>query len=401
MKYRLTVQRFQGNMYDMINRKMHIEQIEDRMRSNKVVAIIGARQVGKTTLARQIIKRYKGSSSFFDLENPSDLSRLADPMLALEAEKGLVVIDEIQRKADLFPVLRVLADKVGAKRRFLILGSASPDLLRQSSESLAGRINYYELGGFDLGEIGISNIKKLWIRGGFPRAFLARTEEKSNEWRRQFITTFLERDIPQLGFNIPAASLRKFWTMLAHYHGQIWNASEFGRSFGISDTTVTRYLDLLTSAYVVLQLRPWQENIKKRQVKSPKVYISDSGILHTLLNLDSAKELEFYPKVGSSWEGFLIREVIRRLKARSEECYFWATHGGAELDLLIVRGRKRIGYEFKRTLSPKITSSMRSALETLRLERIEVIYAGEHTYLMDKKIRAIPASKLTKLIKPL
>ena len=385
----------------IIDRKQEVEAIQGLLRRHPVVGMIGARQVGKTTLARLLIKKTKGASSYFDLENPEDLARIADPMLALKDLEGLVVIDEIQRQPKLFPVLRVLVDRPKSATHFLVLGSASPDLLRQSAETLAGRILYHELGGFSLEEVGVEKHMQRWMRGGFPRSFLARTHAESDEWRRGFIRTFLERDLPQLGITIRSTTLRRFWTMLANYHGQIWNASEFARSFGVADTTVRNYLDLMTSALVIRQLSPWHENISKRQVKAPKIYIADSGLLHTLLGLRTLKELEGHPKVGASWEGFVLEQVIHRLAARVDECFFWATHGGAELDLLVVRGQRRMGFEIKRTTSPQITSSMRYALSDLHLQSMDVIHAGETTFLMDKKIRAVAFRRLLQDIKPL
>ena len=385
----------------MIERIREIETVRRLLQRHPVVGIIGARQVGKTTLARSLLKRAKIPSSYFDLENPEDLVRLSDAMLTLKQLKGLVVIDEIQQRPDLFEVLRVLVDQPKAPARFLLLGSASPDLIRRGSETLAGRIFYHELGGFSLEEVGVKNLLQLWVRGGFPRSFLARRHAESEEWRRGFIRTFLERDLPQLGINIRSTTMRRFWTMLSHYHGQTWNASEFARSFGVADTTVRNYLDLLTSALVIRQLQPWHENISKRQVKAPKVYLVDSGLLHTLLNLPTLRDLESHPKVGASWEGFAMAQVIHRLGAREDECYFWGTHGGAELDLLVIRGRNRLGFEFKRTSSPTITPSMRHALADLNLESLSVIHAGEMTFQIDKKVRAIALARLLEDISPL
>jgi hypothetical protein len=315
--------------------------------------------------------------------------------------KGLVVVDEIQRRPDLFKVLRVLADRPRTPCRFLVLGSAAPELLKQSSETLAGRIAYHPLGGFSLEEVGWTSHEKLWRRGGLPRSFTARTEKSSFEWRREFLRTFVERDLPQLGVSVSSATMRRFWTMLAHYHGQIWNASEFARSFGVSDTTVRGYLDRLTSVLVVRQLLPWHANIAKRQVRSPKVYIADSGILHALLNLRTATDLESHPKGGASWEGFAIDQVTRRLGVDAAECFFWATHSGAELDLLVVRGKSRIGFEIKRTSAPTLTKSIRIAIEDLKLQRVDVIHAGEHTYPLDKRVRAVAISRLGKDLKPM
>jgi predicted AAA+ superfamily ATPase len=335
-----------------------------------------------------------GSYFYYDLENPEDLARLADPMFALKGLKGLVVIDEVQRFPELFPILRVLVDRPKASARFLVLGSASPELLRQGSESLAGRIIYHELGGFSLDEVGIKNHQRLWLRGGFPRSYLASSDTMSEEWRRGFIRTFLERDLPQLGVTIRSTTLHRFWTMLSHYHGQVWNASEFGRSFGVADTTVRNYLDLLTSALVVRQLLPWHENISKRQVKSPKVYIADSGLLHMLLGIKTRNDLERHPKIGASWEGFVIEQVIHLMGFKKEDCFFWATHAGAELDLLVVKGREKIGFEVKLTSSPRVTPSMRSALSDLKLQRLYVIHSGEETYQLERKIQALALTRL-------
>ncbi len=365
------------------------------------MAILGARQVGKTTLARELIEHDERPAEVFDLENPADLARLSEPMLAFKDLEGLVVLDEIQRRPELFPVLRVLADRPGSQIRFLILGSASPDLIRQSSESLAGRIAYYELGGFTLDEVSPDRMKQLWLRGGFPRSFLAEDDEAGAEWRREFIRTFLERDVPQLGVRIASATLRRFWTMLAHFHGQVWNASEFGRSFGVADTTVRRYLDLLTSTFVVNQLQPWHENLRKRQVKAPKIYLTDSGLLHSLLNLETFVDVERHPKLGASWEGFALNEVRVRLGARADECFFWATHAGAELDLLVVRGNRRLGFEFKRTDAPKTTRSMHTALSDLKLDRLDVVHAGEHTFPLTESIRALSLPRLLDDLEPL
>jgi len=385
----------------MIQRERETNNLQGLLKRHRVVGIVGARQVGKTTLARRLVKTMARQVTYFDLENPEDQSRLADPMLALKELKGLVVIDEIQRHPDLFPVLRVLVDRPRSSTRFLILGSASPEMLRQSSETLAGRIYYYQLSGFAMDETGATNYKQLWLRGGFPRSFLARSHNHSDEWRRGFIQTFLERDLPQLGINVRSTTLSRFWRMLAHYHGQTWNASEFARSFGVADTTVRNYLDLLTSALVVRQLLPWHENISKRQVKAPKIYLADSGLLHSLLNLITFRDLEGHPKLGASWEGFVLQQIICRLGARSDECFFWATHAGAELDLFVNRGRLRLGFEIKRTSSPQITPSMRSALGDLKLQRLDLVHAGDETFPMGKNIRAVALPRLLHDLKPL
>ncbi|MFO1492146.1 MAG: ATP-binding protein [Kiritimatiellia bacterium] len=385
----------------MKTRFREVSSLEQLLRRHPVVGMIGARQVGKSTLARLLAAGRKGHATFFDLENPEDQARLADPMLALKPLRGLVVLDEIQCYPNLFPVLRVLADRPRCPCRFLVLGSASPELLRQSSESLAGRIAYHRLGGFALDEAGTSRHRRLWLRGGFPRSFLAVSDAASMEWRRGFVKTFLERDLPQLGFNIPAAAMRRFWTMLAHYHGQIWNASEFARSFGVADTTVRNYLDRLSSALVVRQLAPWHENIAKRQVKAPKVYVSDSGLLHALLNLPNQEDLDAHPKVGASWEGFVLEQLITHLRAEPEECHYWATYSGAELDLLVVRGAERRGYEIKKTSSPSMTTSMRSALADLRLTSLDVIHAGDGVFDMGPKVRAVGIASILEAIRPL
>ena len=378
----------------IVPRKQHIANVMEALTHTPVVAIIGARQVGKTTLAREIAKEYGTTVTCFDLEDPDDLARLAEPKLALQNQTGLIIIDEIQRRPDLFPVLRVLVDRPDDATRFLILGSAAPDLLKQSSESLAGRILYYALDGFDLGETGIDDLDKLWLRGGFPRSFLAPSLKVSYTWRKSFIQTFLERDIPQLGFHIPASTLHRFWGMLAHYHAQTWNGNELARAFGISHTAVRRYLDLLTGSLVVWQLQPWHANLGKRQVKSPKVYISDSGLLHTLLGIRTNLELERHPKIGASWEGYVLKEILRRMKTDPSECFFWATHAGAELDLLIVRGEKRIGFEIKRTTAPSVTPSMRISIKDLKLEKLVVIHAGEQEFRLHDHIEAVPLKKL-------
>jgi predicted AAA+ superfamily ATPase len=388
-------------MADLIERSQHYRELQGLLQRHPVVGILGARQVGKTTLARQLAADYDGPVSYFDLEDPTDLARLAEPMLTLRELSGLIVVDEVQRRPDLFPVLRVLADREKKDARFLILGSASPELLQQSSESLAGRIYYHELGGLDLEEVGMEARERLWLRGGFPRSFVAETDSTSAEWRRGFVRTLLERDLPGLGIQVPPETLRRFWTMIAHYHGQVWNGAELSRAFGVSAMTVRRYLDLLTSALVLRQLPPWFENLGKRQVKSPKVYVTDSGMLHTLLGLGTREDLEGHPKVGASWEGFVLREVMERLGARPEETFFWATHAGAELDLLVIRGRRRFGFELKRTAAPRMTPSIRTALDDLHLDRVDVIYPGEHTFPLAERVRAVALSRLYEDLEPL
>jgi len=377
----------------VIPRQRHLDRVTAALKRTPVVCLIGARQVGKTTLARQVAAQ-SSAARFFDLENPAHLAQLADPMLALESLRGLVILDEIQRVPDLFQVLRVLTDRPRHPASFLVLGSASPDLLRQSSESLAGRIHYHEVDGFDLSETGADSWRDLWVRGGFPRSFVAPTDEESREWRRDFVRTFLERDIPQLGFATDATTLRRFWTMVAHFHAQVWNGSEIARSLAIGATSVSRYLDVLTSALVIDQLPPWFENLGKRQIKSPKVYLRDSGILHTLLNVEDEVDLLGHPKVGASWEGFALQQVASILELRREERFFWATHSGAELDLLIVRGRRRWGVEFKLTAQPAVTRSMTTALEDLRLRHLFVVHAGADTFPLTSKITAVALPRI-------
>jgi predicted AAA+ superfamily ATPase len=371
-----------------------------RLRNNPVVALLGPRQVGKTTLAAQIAAAWRGPTTRFDLENPEQVRRFDEPMAILEPLRGLVVLDEIQRRPELFPALRVLADRPKKPARFLVLGSASPELLRQTSESLAGRIHYVTIDGFALDEVGESRLDRLWLRGGFPRSFLARSDAESFRWRRDFIQTFLERDLAQLGFRTPADTLFRFWTMLAHYHGQIWNASEFGRAFGVSDVTVRHYLDVLAATLVVRVLQPWHQNIAKRQVKAPKIYISDSGLVHALLNLPTRDDLVVHPKVGASWEGFILGQLVRRLGVRPEECHFWGTQQGAELDLLVVRGRRRLGFEIKHSRAPAVSRSMLIAGEDLRLDSVDVIHSGTDTYMLRKGVRAVAARRLLEDVKP-
>lgn len=383
-----------------IPRPDHVAAVERLLRERPVVALLGARQVGKTTLAREIAAKRRDETSF-DLEVDADRRALEAPLLALGPLRGLVVLDEIHHVPELFRALRVLADRPRTPARFLVLGSATPELLRQGSETLAGRIAFHHLGGFDLGEVGISHLERLWLRGSFPRAYLARGDAEADRWRRDFVRTFLERDLRNLGSNVPPRTLERFWTMLAHWHGGILNASEIGASLGVSHTTVRAYLDLLCGTWVVRELRPWSENVGKRVVRSPKVYVTDSGLLHTLLGIRSTHELLRHPKLGASWEGFLIAEVTRRLGARANECFFWRTHAGAELDLLVVRGGRRLGFEFKRSDAPVITPSMRSALETLRLSRLEVVHAGPRTYALARNVRALAARDLLREIPPL
>jgi len=369
----------------MVPRPHLIRRVQNALKHNPVVALLGPRQCGKTTLARELAGQT--DHEFFDLEHPADLARLSAPMLALEDLRGLIILDEVQRKPDLFEVLRVLVDRPQSEARFLLLGSASPHLVRGVSESLAGRVALVEMSGFELREIGAENYKKLWSRGTFPRSYLARGEQASYQWRSDFIETFLQRDIPQLGISIPAANLRRFWTMIAHYHGQVFNAAEFARALGNSQSTARRYLDLLCGAYVIRQLPPWHENLKKRQVKSPKVYVRDTGLLHALLSLETKKALFGHPKFGASWEGFALEQVLAMAAVR--EAYFWAVHAGVELDLLIFKGGQRIGFEFKCADAPRMTRSMRTALDDLKLDKLLIIYPGKKSYRLGKRAEVL------------
>ncbi len=375
----------------MLKRSAMHRALTAALARSAVVLLSGPRQCGKTTLARELAP--PESVNYFDLEDPASLGRLDEPMTALAPLRGLVVIDEVQRRPDLFPVLRVLADRKGKPARFLILGSASGDLLRQSSESLAGRMESIPLGGFSLAELGAQAQGRLWLRGGFPRAYLAANNADSALWRRQFIQTLLERDFPQWGVRVPAVALRRFWTMLAHYHGQTWNAAEPARALGVSEATARRYLDLLTDAFMVRQLQPFHANVGKRQVKSPKIYVRDSGLLHELLGLDSQKALLSHPKLGASWEGFVIEQVLAGTTPQ-DETYFWATHQGAEIDLIVSRAGRRFGVECKRTDAPRVTPSMRIALDDLKLDRVLLIYPGSKRYTLAERIEAVPMSTL-------
>ena len=350
-------------------------------------------------MARQVADAYRGPVSFFDLENLRDAELLRDPMFALANLRGLVVLDEVQQLPETYKALRVLADRPSSKTKFLILGSTSPWLIRKSTESLAGRVAYYELAGLSLNEVPDRGFENLWIRGGFPRAFLGKTNNSSWTWRQQLIRTYLERDLPALGIQISPDTLRRFWSMLAHYHAQVWNAAEFGRSFGVANTTVAKYLDILTSTFVARRLQPFRENLGKRQVKSPKVYISDSGMLHALLDIRNTEQLRKHPKVGASWEGFALEAVTQHLDAAPWECYFWATHSGAELDLMVVKGDYRWGFEFKYGSHGSVTKSMHIAMEDLKLNRLDVIHAGADAYPMAKGINAVPLSKLHDVLK--
>lgn len=374
----------------MIKRSHYQEQIARALGRSRAVALLGPRQCGKTTLARGFVDVH--SPNYFDLEDPSSLVSLSDPKTALAPLKGLVVIDEVQRRPEVFPVLRVLLDRTPLPAKFLILGSASPDLRRQSSESLAGRLEVIAMDGFNLSEVGEKKNAALWTRGGFPLSFLARNDADSFAWRNSFIRTFLERDLREQGIDVPTTALHRFWAMLAHSHGQIWNSAPIAGSLGLSQPTVRRYLDILTGLFMVRQIQPWYVNIKKRQVKAPKVYIRDTGLLHSLLGIRTGGELLRHPACGASWEGFVIEEIIHTIEP--DDFYFWATHQGAEIDLILFKGAKMYGVEIKRQDSPALTPSMRIALQDLRLERIAVIYPGSKRYQLHQKISVVPFSQV-------
>lgn len=366
-----------------------------------MVAVLGARQVGKTTLARHVAARWEAEVHHLDLEDPADLARLAEPGLALRHLTGLVVLDEVQRLPELFGLLRVLADRHPLPARFLLLGSAAPSLVRGISESLAGRVAFVHVDGLGLDEVGPTALRNLWLRGGFPRSFLAEDDEESLRWRLDFIRTFVERDLPQLGVGIAGMAMRRFWSMLAHHHGQVLNLSALGRAMGVSDNTIRSYVDTLAGTFVVRVLPPWFENVAKRQVKRPKAYLADPGLLHGLLGLETMEDLERHPILGASWEGFALAQTVRRLGARAEECYFWGTHGGAELDLLVVRAGRRLGFEFKRSETPKTTRSTHSARTTLKLDRLDVVHAGPKTFPLDADTRALSLHRILDDLIPL
>lgn len=377
----------------MIKRPDLLHRIRKAIHRSRVVVLIGPRQCGKTTLAREFLSSNK--KNYFDLEDSDDLLRLEDPKAELSALRGLVVIDEIQRKPELFPLLRVLSDRKPLPAKFLILGSASPALLKQSSESLAGRIETIQMGGFSLEEVSHKKLEAHWFRGGFPPSFLARSDENSFVWRKQFIQTFLERDVPQMGVPVPAPMFRRFWAMLAHNHAQVWNAADPASSLGISQPTVRKYLDYLGHLLMVRELQPWHENLGKRQVKAPKIYVRDSGLLHLLLGIRSKREFQDHPKRGVSWEGYVIEELFK--KFQPDDAYFWATHNRAELDLLFLKNGKKTGFEVKLSDRPSLTPSMRIAVRDLKLERLYVIYPGKTDYELDHRIQVISIFNLEKI----
>ena len=385
----------------MLGRTQAIDEIRRKLRRQPVVGVLGPRQIGKTTVARELASRWRGNVFYFDLESPADLRRLGDEATALSDLRGLIVIDEVQRRPDLFPFLRVLADRPRRPATFLVLGSASPHLLKQSSETLAGRITYHELDGFGLADTGVRNWRKLWLRGGYPRSYLARNGRESFDWRADLRRSYVDQELPVLGPGFPARTIERVWEMLVHYHGQIWNGSEIARSFAVSHTTSRRYLDLLVDTFMIRLLPPWSQNIGKRVVKSPKLYYRDSGLLHYLLGIRSGDDLVRHVKVGASFEGFALDQLVQHLKADRRECFFWATHQGAELDLLVVRGSRRFGFEFKHTVAPEVTKSMRIALADLNLAQLDVIHLGRETYPLASRVRAVAFGRLRQDIGPL
>ena len=381
----------------MIQRSSLRVALNSALARSRVVVLVGPRQSGKTTLARELLEA--DSVNYFDLEDPASLTRLDEPMTALRPLNGLVVIDEIQRRPDLFPILRVLADRKGTPARFLILGSASGNLMRQNSESLAGRMERIVIGGFSLAELGSEAEQQLWLRGGLALSYLAGSDVNSAAWRKNFIQTLLERDFPQWGVRVAATALQRFWTMVAHYHGQIWNSAELARALGVSESTTRRYLDLLTDAFMIRQLRPYHANLRKRQVKSPKIYLRDSGLLHQLLGIDSMKSLFSHPKVGASWEGFVIEQLLKM--ESYDEIFFWATHQGAEIDLVLRKGDALYGVECKRTDTPRLTPSIRIALDNLKLKHVWIIYPGNQRFPLAGQVEAVPLQMLSKSVSSL
>ena len=375
-----------------LRRTAYLDAIRARFRDNPIVSLVGPRQAGKTTLARMLAESSTEPVHFFDLESPADLARLSNPELALRPLTGLVILDEVQRRPDLFPVLRVLADRRPVPARLLILGSASQALVKEGSESLAGRVSFIDVTGFSLPELNAGDLSRLWWRGGFPRAYLAPDDTVARQWHEDFRRTFLERDIPQLGIQVPAATLGRFWTMVAHFHGQVLNQAELARALGSSEPTARRYLDILSGTYMVRQLPPWFENLKKRQVRSPKVYVRDSGVLHTLLGVANAEGLQSHPKLGASWEGFCLEQILSVCGDRA--AYFWGTHGGAELDLLLFHRGRRIGVEFKFSEQPATTKSMRIAQQDLSLDHLYIVHPGAHNYPLDESITATTLAHL-------
>ncbi|MGA1864566.1 MAG: ATP-binding protein [bacterium] len=374
----------------MINRPSYLQQLDSATRRSPVTALLGSRQCGKTTLARMFSENQ--NATYFDLESLPDRQRLQNPELILGSLQGVVILDEIQAMPELFNVLRVLVDRPKTQAHFLVLGSASPDIIKNVSETLAGRVEFVELSGFDLKETGSDSWQRLWLRGGYPRSFLAGSDGDSHIWREGFIRTFLERDIPQLGITIPAHAMRRFWIMLAHYHGQTWNSSELARSMGLSDKTVRSYLDILTGTFMIKQLQPWYQNISKRQIKAPKIYFRDTGLLHCLLTLPDFNSLTGHPRVGASWEGFVLEQFL--LIVKPSEAFFWSTHSGVEVDLFFLHKGRNYGVGVKFSEAPRVTKSMRIAIDDLNLRHLWIIYPGGEAYPVDEKITVWPLKAL-------
>ena len=379
-----------------LRRENLIRRVRELLDEFRVVALLGSRQVGKTTLARQIADAEKDGAAWFDLEDLEDRARLEDPVLALRDLRGLVVLDEIQRLPDVLPLLRNLAYRPGPPTRFLLLGSSSPELLRQTSESLPRRLAFHQLGGF--GQDEVDDPERLWLRGGLPRSYLAATDNDAARWRRDFVHEFLSEFVPDFGTGIPMATLRRFWTRMARSHGQVWNDEEFARALGVTQTAINHYLDVFSSLFMVRQLQPWFAASNTRQVRSPKVYVADSGLLHALLGLWSRKRILSHPRVGASWQGFVIGQIMHLMRASPEQCFHWATHGGASLDLLITQGGRRYGFYVKRTETPQLTRPMKSVMRTLKLDTLDIVHAGARHYPLAAGVRAVPASELASLL---
>ncbi len=374
----------------MVKRQEYLDAIRDRLRHNPVVMLLGPRQVGKSTLARQLLP--PDDPNYLDLELPEPLSLMRESFTNLRDRRGLVVIDEAQRVPELFPVLRSLADRQRKPARFLLLGSASPELSRQANESLAGRVAFIDVSGLSTAEVGVKKQDALWLRGGFPRSYLARNDAESMKWRSDFIRTFVERDLGVLGFGYPAPAMARFWTLLSHYHGQIWNAAEAGAAMGVTAKTVNRYLDALEQTFMVRRVLPWYENTGKRIVKSPKIYFRDSGLFHALQRIHTARDLQHHPKYGASWEGFVMEEIASMLKL--QDFYFYNVHSGTELDMFFLRKGKRIGVEIKRQDAPGMTKSMHVALADLGLDKLYVVYPGSRRYQLEKRVECIPFAEI-------
>ncbi|MBK8804814.1 MAG: ATP-binding protein [Fibrobacteres bacterium] len=375
----------------MIGRLREQSRVREALEHYPVVVLLGPRQCGKSTLARAICEQASGA--FFDLEDPACPLKTESARYILDSARGLVVLDEIQHQPELFPLLRVLADRPGTPCRFLLLGSASPQVVGHASESLAGRAAMLSLGGFDLSEAGPDNFRSLWVRGGFPRSWLAATDPLSMDWRTNFVRTFLERDIPALGIRVPAATLRRFWTMVAHFHGQIWNAAEFARSMGTQEATAKHYLDILSSTYVLRVLPPWHENLGKRLVKSPRVYFRDSGLLHFFFQTSTELDILSHPRAGASWEGFAIEQILSLL-GEQENAWFYRTQAGAELDLMVMLGGKRYGFEFMLSDHPATTRSMTVAMQDLDLERLFLVHPGSGRVALREKVERVGIQSL-------